>query len=350
MDKNYYDILGIKQDATDKQIKSAFKKLSIKYHPDKQAGKTDEEKAEAEAKFKEINEAYQTLSDPKKRQIYDMDGDEFNISSQWPADDFFDRFNPFGHSNFYDSNAEQIIPGNDIRMNVPLTLEEIYNGCKKTVVYERDVRCAACHGDGGTGKKMCPHCHGTGWERNVQHTPFGIISQQTTCSHCHGTKFVIDHICKTCGGTGFTKVKETLELNFPAGIQNGNGLRVVGKGAESKDKKGPNGNFIAVAIHNYDTDKYVVEGNDVLERVTLPYYDLMLGTEYTHTFPDGRTKKINIESCTKEGKVIKLYKDGINGEGDYYLEFHYEIPTELSDEERKVLENIKVDKLKQTMQ
>lgn len=352
--KNYYDILGVSSDVPEKDIKRAFKKLSLQYHPDKQANKSDIEKAEAEEKFKEINEAYQVLSDPTKRRNYDMTGDpDFGGSMHSGG---FDPFNPFdifsrmqsgNHGGF--RREEPVIPGRDIRMTIPLTIEEIYSGCTKTLRFDRNVRCASCHGEGGTGKKTCKHCNGTGMEVHIERTPYGIVQQQTTCKHCHGTGMVVEKTCKTCSGSGFTTMKDTVELDIPAGIPNGNGLRVKDKGSESKSRKGATGDFIAIVVHNYDSERYVVEGNDIIEIVNLPYYDLLLGTDYVHTFPDGHTKTIHIAPCTQYGKTIRLYKEGINNDGDYFLQFHHVMPEELSDVERKALENIKVDNAKRKM-
>lgn len=347
--KGYYKILGVSESATDDDIKRSFRKLSLKYHPDKQAGKSDAEKADAEQKFKEINEAYQVLSDPEKKSNYDKYGDPeakggFNFDGGG-----FGGFGGFPFSDFFGGRARNQArpaqPGSDIKMSVPLTIEEIFNGCTKKLKFDRNVRCANCHGDGGTGKKTCMHCGGTGFETVTQMTAMGMMQTTKTCSHCHGTGTTIEHTCPTCGGTGFKKTSTVIEVTFPAGMPDGYATVKNDQGNESKDRKGSNGDFYAIAKHTFDTNKYSVVGLDVIEKIYIPYYDILLGCDYIVEIPNGSKKKINIESCTPEGKVLRLYREGIKGKdrvGDYYIEVHYLMPASITEEERKKLEDIKV--------
>lgn len=355
--KDFYRILGVNKNASEKEISSAFRKLSFKYHPDRWATKSEAEKKEAEEKFKEINYAYQVLSDPEKRQNYDNfgDPDAKGHGGGFDMGDFSDLFRQFGNMHGFGGGfggfgggfSEQIEAGQDIQMRIPLTIEEIFNGCTKKVKFNRNVRCPNCHGAGGSGQKTCSHCHGTGQIVTTQRHGMATIQNISVCPHCHGTGYTVDKKCPSCNGSGFKNSTNTVEITFPAGIPNNAGIRYSEQGSESSNVKGRNGDFIAVAKYDFDTNKYVIQGLDVVEKVYIPYYDLLLGCDYTIVLPNKKEKKINLSSCIEEGKLIKLYKEGIkyqNQSGDYYIEIHYEIPKTLSSEERKNIENIKVFK------
>lgn len=348
MDLNdYYKILGLSENATEDEIKMAYKKLSLKYHPDRQVNKSDKEKTEAEKKFKEINEAYSILSEPDKRRDYDRFGNSNPRSDNWA--DFrknfssqgfnpFDFFEPFGR-------GEIVEPGTHIKMQIPLTIEDVFNGCTKKVKYERKVRCPNCHGAGGLNMKRCPHCHGSGQiESNIQ-TAFGYMTQTRTCPHCHGTGQISEKACPTCNGSGFKTDSAVIEVNFPPGMMNGFSIKFPGKGNESKSPKRSNGDFYAEATYSFKSDKYEVNGIDVIEKVYIPYYDILLGSTYELELPNHTKKKIIIPACAQEGKLLKLIGEGIKTQastGDYYLEIHYLIPKTLSEDEKKALMKIKV--------
>src|SRR5574344_1304040 len=161
MAKNLYEILGVSKDCNEKDLKAAYRKLSKKYHPDMQKGKSPSEVKEAEEKFKDVNHAYEVLSDPQKKQNYDTYGDENGNQNPFGGSGFdpFSGFSGFGSSR---QQRNQVQPGRDIQMKIPVTIEDIFNGVKKVVKYKRDVRCPSCHGAGGTGQKTCPRCHGAG--------------------------------------------------------------------------------------------------------------------------------------------------------------------------------------------
>lgn len=361
MGENLYDILGISKDASDAQIKSAYRKLSLKYHPDRLANKSESERKEGEEKFKKITAAYNVLSDPEKKKNYDMFGDPNGRGGGGfdggfgGFDDLFRQFSnmhgfggggPFGGGSPF---GERIERGQDIQMRIPLTIEEIFNGCTKKVKYDRNTRCPNCHGVGGTGQKACPHCHGTGQIVTTTRQGFTTMQNISVCHHCHGTGFTVDKKCISCGGSGFKKSSYTLDVTFPPGIQNNSGVQYKEKGSESPNVKGRNGDFIAFASYNIDNNRYIIQGYDVIEKIYIPYYDLLLGCDYKLVLPNKKEKVIALNSCTPEGKLIKLFREGIkhNGNvGDYYLEVHYQMPTNLTPEERKQIENIKVEKTK----
>lgn len=367
--KGYYKTLGVAENASEDEIKKAFRKLSIKYHPDKQANKSESEKKNAEAKFKEVNEAYQVLSDKDKRTQYDRGG-SFNFGSSnggYSGDgyaggfDFGDfNFDEFGFNsntgfNFRDlfgnRNAYNDIPrkpkiekGADIRMGIPITIEDIFNGCTKKVKYIRNVRCPNCHGAGGTNKHTCPDCNGTGTVRKTSHSPFGFMQSTSVCSKCGGKGFVTDTKCPTCGGTGYKREETILEINFHSGMLNGFALQKTGMGHESRDPKGASGDFYAICQHTYDQNRYQIVNNiDVYEKVEIPYYDALLGCEYILEKPDHKKIKITIPSCIQNGKRLKLINEGIksgNIKGDYYIIVIYKIPDKLKLEELKALQTI----------
>lgn len=349
---DFYKILGVDKKATKNDIKKAFKKLSMKYHPDKQSGKTDEEKQEAERKFKEINEAYQILSDQDKRRNYDLFGSNaeagFNpfTNQSYNSNGFYDPFGWAGQQR----REPQITKGDTLLLRVPVSIEEIFTGCKKTFKYERNVRCAVCHGDGGTNKKTCPTCNGSGFCRKTSYSGFGVIYQETPCSDCNATGYVVDKKCTKCNATGFDQRKSTIDVDIAPGMPHCAEILFSGQGSESKSPKGMNGDLRVMIVHNYDNSRYMVNGLDVMESVSIPYYDLLLGCDYVLTKPDGKQLKIHIDSCTPESKVIRLFGEGIhdnNGNaGNYFLEIHYQYPTSITDEERSALENIKVEKIK----
>lgn len=372
--KGYYKTLGVNENATQDEIKKSFRKLSVKYHPDKQANKSEKEKKEAEAKFKEINEAYQVLSDEDKRRQYDRGGsfdfgggaggntgggfdfggfgdfyfDEFGVNGE--GFDFSKLFG--GHKNAYNTfkqKPRQPEKGADIKMAIPVSIEEIFTGCSKKVKYYRNVRCPNCHGAGGTNKHTCPECHGSGSVVSTSRSPFGFTQTSKVCPKCGGKGYVVDSKCPTCGGTGFKREETITSIDFGPGMLNGFSKIYPGKGHESQDQKGQTGDFYAICQHNYDTDRYqIVNTVDVYEKVEIPYYDALLGCEYILEKPDHKKIRITIPSCVQNGKHLKLGGEGIplssgSRKGDYYLIIVYKIPTKLSWKEQNALETIRIE-------
>lgn len=355
MAKDFYKILGIKKEATDKDIKKAYRKLSLKYHPDKQAGKSENEKKKAEEKMVEINEAYEVLSDKNKKAQYDRFGSVDNNRSDFSdvdvdMDEIFRMMgqNPFFKmhgGNFHQENMKET--GQSMKMKIPITLENIYNGCKKKVKFNRYVRCAVCHGAGGIGIKTCEHCHGTGTFVQVVQNQFGYSQTISQCPYCKGTGKIVDKVCSSCNGSGFKLSSNTVEVDFPAGIPNGFAIKYKEQGSESKSIDGINGDFYAVADYQYDTQKYQIDGLDVYEILPVPYYDLILGTILTVKLPNNVVRKIKIDPYTKSQKIITLIGDGLininNGtKGNYNFIIDYKIPEKLSKKEKSLLEELKI--------
>ena len=355
--KDLYEILGMtKDDFSVKKLKKNYRNLVMKYHPDRQTNKTDEEKKAAEEKFKEISHAYEVLSDEEKRRNYDMFGDEnghaessFNEAYS-PFGNFnpfadFDAFNPFGR-NRHSARQTRVTPGRDIQMGIPVTIEELFNGTKKTVKYKKQVRCVSCHGKGGSGERTCSNCGGSGRVISQQTSGRGWTQiVETECPNCKGTGVTFEHKCDHCHGSGFEDKEVTLDIEFPPGIGNGQGVAYYGNGSESKDHRGENGKFIAVAKYDIDEDRYMIDGLNVMEHVHVPYYDVLLGCNITVNIPNGTNKSVKIKPCTTDGTVLKLSKEGIKDNmghrGDYYICVHLLLPEMLSSVEKAHLEEIK---------
>lgn len=352
-EKDLYKILGVERDASDEDIKKAYRKLSLQYHPDKQVGKPEEEKKEAEDKFKEISNAYSVLSDPDKKRKYDMGGSfdfadfgNFHFGGMNP-DDFGDFFGGiFGRGSRTRTRSYQ--PGSDIRMVVPLSIEDVYSGTTKKLKIRRNLRCPNCHGSKGKTTK-CPHCNGTGIITETERTPFGIHQTTRPCHHCQGTGEKVTQSCPSCSGTGYKQEEAVIEVQFPAGIPNDGAIKMPGMGSQSLSPHGQDGSFIAIARYNFDISRYEIHGLDVIEHIKIPYEDCLLGMDYKLTLPDNTTINVTIPQLTESGKMLKIPGKGIEGttnygtkrRGDYYLAVQYELPKTLSEEEKKLLEEIR---------
>ena len=325
--KGYYKTLGVGENASDDEIKKSFRKLSLKFHPDKQANKSDKEKKDAEAKFKEVNEAYQVLSDPEKRKQYDRGTFNFGSAGSSGFNTGFDfgdfNFDEFGFngagfdfSQFFggrqsgrsykqSQQAYKRPPekGTDIRMTIPITLEEIFTGCTKKIKYSRNVKCPVCHGAGGTNKHTCPDCNGTGVKRIRTQSMFGFVESTTVCPKCNGKGYITDDTCKTCNGTGLKREEVIQEVTFAPGMLEDYAIKYDGKGNQSRDTNGVNGDFYAICKHVYDKTKYqIINNNDIYEKIEIPYYDALLGCEYILEKPDHKKIKVTIPSCIENGK------------------------------------------------
>lgn len=316
MEKNYYDILGVKKDASKDDIRRAFKKLSVKYHPDKHINDSEEDKKKAEEKFKEINEAYETLSDDNKRQQYDNP-----ISGGFGG---FEDFDPFGFSNLFNrnrANARQnfIRPGQDIRVTINLNIEDFYKGGIKEIHYKKNIRCGHCGGEGGD-TRICPHCHGNGVIEHRQVQGNMTFVNQSPCNHCNGTGKIVTNACAHCNGTGFNKEDKVYKLNIDdlnAAMQSGDYVLDTSGGHESKQNGGPNGQLLGRIMIN--TGNYKVDSlNNVFEQVEIPYYDMLLGVDKEITLPNDKKITVTIPKESRDNSVIKSSKNGIKG-GDYYL-------------------------------
>lgn len=350
--RDYYEVLGVDKNASDADIKKAFRKLARKYHPDVNPGDKD-----AEAKFKEINEAYDVLSNAEKRQQYDQFGHDapnfggfggggFSGGFSGGADfgDLGDIFNMFfGGGGGAQANGPR--QGNDLRYDLTLSFEEAVFGCKKTITVDRWVTCTTCGGSGakpGTSAETCSRCHGTGRVTSMQQTPFGRMQSQTTCPECGGTGKVIKEKCPDCGGTGRRRESKTLEVNIPEGVDNGTRLRMAGEG-EVGENGGPSGDlyiYIRVRPHEFfvrdDTDIYMEQRINVAQAA--------LGDEIEVPTLEGRIK-FSIPAGVQSGARFRLKGKGVKGmrgygKGDQYVTVIVETPKTLTDEQRELFQKL----------
>ena len=364
MNKDLYSVLGLQHGASIDEVKKAFKKLAIQYHPDKQQGKSDAEKKEAEEKFKEINEAYSTLSDPKKKQEYDqfgsigggmgMGGSDFsdmasfirNMHSSGGFNPFGGGFNPFGGG----YEAEPIVNGEDIRIRIECTVEDVYNGATKTIKYPRKVKCPDCNGTGSKSgdKCKCPHCNGTGVETITKRSAFGMEMTQTVCRHCHGTGRMIKDPCHKCGGTGLIETKETVSIPIPNEVRDGVVVRMDGMGHMAPNNMGNPGNLYVKFNVRADSSFTIVNDVGLKSRIKVKILDCITGCEKTIAAINGGRINIKVPLGAKNGQQIVVRGQGMpynNGRhGDLIIEVEQVMPTSLTSDEITKLNDLKTSK------
>lgn len=351
--RDYYEVLGISKGAEAQEIKKAYRKLAMKYHPDRNPG--DEE---AEEKFKEINEAYEVLSDDTKRKTYDQFGHDglngqgsfggqggFNGQGFGGFEDMFgDIFGDMFGGGFGGGRQRRRGPqrGADIRQNVTISFEEAAFGKKMSIKLNRSEECDECDGTGakpGTSKKTCSTCNGTGQVRTVQRTPFGNIASSRPCSTCNGTGEVIESPCSKCHGTGNTRKVKTIEVDIPAGIDDGQMIKLAGQG-EVGEKGAPRGDlYIVVNVKSHPL--FTRDGNDIYFEMPITFVQATLGDEIEVPTLDGKVK-YSVPEGTQTGTVFRLKEKGIprirgNSRGDQYVKVVVEIPKKLNDKQKDLL-------------
>ena len=354
--RDYYEVLGVSKGASDDEIKRAYRKLAKKYHPDMNPGDK-----EAEAKFKEVNEAYSILSDSEKRARYDQFGHagvDPNYGAGGPGGGFggFDMgdidlgdifgsffgggFGGFGGSASSRRNGPQ--KGESLRASLTISFEEAAFGCEKEINLNRTEECEACHGSGaepGTTAETCPDCRGTGVVRVQQRTGGFAFSSTAPCSRCRGTGKIIHTPCKACGGSGSVKKSKRVTVSIPAGIDDGQAISLRGQGNAGKNG-GPAGDLI-VAVHVKPHPQFHRDGTTVLYEQPVTFYQAVIGAELEIPTIDGKVK-YNLPAGTQTGTTFRLRGKGIpelrgRGRGDQYVTVRVQIPTSLNGEQKEAL-------------
>jgi len=362
--RDYYEILGVDRNATKDEIKKAYRKLAIKYHPDRNPGDK-----EAEEKFKEATEAYEVLANDERRRIYDQYGHEglqahasgaggfhtfrdaadfedlFGGFSDIFGSDFFESF--FGFGDIFGRTRTRTRPreytkpvrGSDIRYDLEISLEEAAFGTVKDLHITRNEKCPDCGGTGavgGAGYVTCPQCGGTGQIRRTQ----GFFTIATTCSRCRGTGSIIKDVCKTCGGSGVVSQRRRIRLEVEAGVDEGTILRLTGEG-NAGQYGGENGDLIVV-IHVKPHPYFKRKGNDIICEVPISAFQAIVGTNIKVPTLNGKTVRINIPPGTQSGSTFRLRREGIpylkgRGRGDQLVKVIVRIPKDLTSDEKRII-------------
>lgn len=348
--RDFYEVLGIQKGASEDDIKKAYRQMAKKYHPDLNPGDK-----EAEARFKEVNEAYEVLSDPEKKSRYDQFGHagvdpNFGAGGYGGAGfdgmdfDLGDIFSSFfgGGVGGRRSNPHAPRRGSDVSASVIISFEESARGCKKQVNVQLVGVCPDCGGNGakkGTSPKTCPQCNGTGQERRQQRTPFGVVQTQTTCSRCRGRGSIVETPCPTCSGNGQVRKSTAIGINIPAGIDDGQVITVRGKGNAGMNG-GPAGDLqIQVSVRPHPL--FEREGYDIWCELPLTFAQAALGAEVHVPTLDGSVP-FTIREGTQPGDTLRLKGKGFpylngRGSGDEIFRVVVEVPKNLTSEQKKLL-------------
>lgn len=362
--RDYYEVLGLDKSASADDIKGAYRKAALKWHPDRWVSGTEAEKKNAEEKFKEASEAYSILSDPDQKSRYDQFG--FAGVDGAGAQDWsqgfgnlndilnnlfggaFGGFGGFsGFGGFGGQQGARTPRGRDIRTRVRVTLEDIAAGCRKDVTIERNRPCPDCAGKGTKNPsdiKTCPSCNGSGQVQNVVNSLFGRTISYSTCPHCSGTGKVVTNPCGRCKGQGVVRIKETIKINVPAGVENGMQITARGEG-HSAPMGGANGDLLVI-IEEQPHSQLKRDGVNLFYSRVISVTDAILGCEISVPCLDG-PYKLKLEAGTQSGTVHKLRNKGLpsvngyGGKGDMYVKILVWIPRKLNRSEREAIESLR---------
>lgn len=367
MAKDYYEALGVSRDATQDEIKKAYRKLAVQYHPDKEGGD--------EQKFKEISEAYEVLGDPEKRQSYDRFGHEAYQSAQSAGGagaDPFQGFGGFGGGQQFEfdlgdldlgdifgsffgggggqrTRRQQPQRGRDVEARVTIDFEEAVFGTEKTVSLDLEDTCSRCEGsmaEPGSDTKTCDTCGGQGQVVQAQRTMLGTIQHATVCPDCHGRGSVPEKPCSECGGTGTKRSKHKINVKIPAGINDGSAIRLRGRG-EAPSGGGPNAAkgdlYVHVSIN--PSKQFERHGKDIVSEVTIDMVDAALGTEINVPTVDGK-KKLKIPAGTQHGQTFRISGSGVphgrgDTRGDHLVTVNISIPKKVSGKQKELLQELR---------
>ncbi|GJQ43447.1 MAG: chaperone protein DnaJ [Ignavibacteriaceae bacterium] len=356
--RDYYDVLGVSRNASKDEIKKAYRKLAMQYHPDRNPGDKS-----AEDKFKEAAEAYEILSHDDKKNNYDRFGHEgvrgsgFGAEGFSSVNDIFSHFSDiFGGSSIFDEffggnqrgrtrRRGTGTQGSDLRVNLKLTLEEIATGITKKIKIKKQVRCNDCNGTGaqaGTSLKTCPVCNGTGEIKSVSRSVFGQFVNITTCNNCSGEGQVVDSPCKTCSGDGRVNEETTLKIDVPSGVEDGNYMTMRGEG--NAGKRGGQPGDIIVVFQELPHEHFIREKDDIVYNLFVSFPQAALGAEIEVPTLTGKSM-LKIEQGTQPGKLLKMRGKGIrhlnySGSGDQIVRINVAIPQKLNSKEKELLKQL----------
>lgn len=364
--RDYYEVLGVQKTATDEELKKAYRKLAKKYHPDANL----DNKEEAEAKFKEVNEAYEVLSNPQKRKMYDQfgtaDPQGFGGGAGGPfggnyysyTSSGFDGFSDFGDlgdifSSFFGGGAGRNRQrergpkkGADLNLNLDITFEEAFLGVEKEIQITRPETCDICHGTGakpGTSVTKCPICNGTGTVKQVQNTILGQMQTTRTCANCHGTGEIIKDVCDNCKGKGTVRKQPRIKVKIPAGIDDNQTVVLRGEG-EPGEKGGPKGDlYITVRIKR--SNLYTRQGTTVMCEIPITITQATLGANLKIPMVDGNTEIFTIPEGTQTGTKFTIKEKGFKSlnstsRGNFVFTVVVQTPKRLNREQRDLLEKL----------
>ncbi len=357
MSKDYYKTLGLDKNATEDQIKKAFRKLAHEHHPDKANGKDE--------KFKEINEAYQVLGNKDKRAKYDQFGSaDFGSGSGFGGGGYSGNWQDFsggfsgGNSDFGFGDLGDIFGdifgaggrttkkgssrGRDVEISIEISFEEAVFGVEKIVNLKKNVQCEKCNGAGGHGSKTCSRCNGTGRIHIQQNTIFGSFASAAQCPECDGSGQLLKEVCGHCSGNGYYSGSEEIKIKIPAGIDNGQSLRLQGKGEPGKKSKSVGDLYVRIKAQ--PSREFQRDGYDIKSSVKVKYSQLILGDKINVKTLDGDVK-LKIPSSTSSGKVFILKDKGVpklnsRGRGDHFVKVILDMPSSLSHEQKKLIDEL----------
>lgn len=353
--RDYYEVLGVSRSASVDEVKKAYRKLALQFHPDRNPNNK-----EAEEKFKEATEAYEVLSDQQKRQRYDQfghqgmrGGADYHTYSNF--NDIFSQFGDiFGGSGIFEemfggqsrrgprSTGE---PGSDLRIRLKLTLEEIATGVEKKIKIKKWKTCGTCNGNGakpGSSKSTCPQCNGTGELRQVSRSMFGQFVNIATCTYCGGTGHIIREKCSTCDGEGREQGETTLKINVPAGVSEGQYISLQGQG--NAGRRGGYAGDVIVEFVEEKHEHFTRNGDDIIYNAMISYPEAVLGTDLEVPTLTGKAK-IKIEAGTMAGKMLRLKEKGIPrlnsyGRGDQLIRIQIWVPPKVNSREKELLKEL----------
>lgn len=363
--RDYYEVLGLQKGANDVEIKKAYRKLAKQHHPD-----LNQNDKKSEAAFKEVNEAYEVLSDNDKRQRYDQFG-QAGVDPSYGAggttggaggysgygggfegvdigDMFGDIFSGMFGGGFSQRRTNAPVRGDNLEVRITVTFDEAVFGCKKQIKYSRKETCPECSGSGaakGTSPETCSACRGNGQVKRMQHTPFGSFSSVTTCSVCGGTGKVVKTPCQTCRGSGRTVKEHSIDVSIPAGIDNGQTISLSGQGGHGTRGGGAGDLYITVTVKPHNI--FERRGSDIYCDIPLTYTQAALGCELEIPTVDKKSERISVPEGTQTNSVFHIRNKGVpyingRGRGDQHVRIVIEVPKHLSQRQKDILREFDV--------